>query len=245
MQGRFFLRCLVALSVPLIIAALAGVSVAQVAVSQTGYGIEPGGTLLPTVTVTATAAVQVEPTLATVSAAVDASSETATGAEELVRTKLEELGALLAERGVALTAGHFTVYPRWDFQGDSGPVRSGFEARRQISVTVGEVERVSEVLQLLLDSEVSEINGITYGLKDESEARRQAIEKALADANSQADVTARTLGGRVWTIRSVLITGGVNAYYGGPVAWDGARPVAPQPVTIEVTVTVEYLLLPH
>lgn len=245
MKSRSIAKIVSACVVPMAVAiGFAGAGAAQEAVLRLSSEGEPSS-LVTTVTVTATAAVQVEPTLAVINASVDASSETAAEAEAEISRKLDTLAAILGEQGVTVTAGHYTVYPRWDFQVEPGPVRNGFEARRQVFVTLEEPGRVGEVIELLLDSGVSEINGISYGLKDESEARRAAIVKALADAAYQAQVAAEALDRWVWTIRSVSITGGVNTYYAGPVAWEGGGRVAPQPVTVEVTVTVEYLLLPH
>lgn len=221
----------------------AGSGAAQEHVLPAGY--EGDSVAVTSLTVTTSASVQVEPTLATINAAVDATAVTATGAEEEVRQKLGALAALLAERGVTLTTGHFTVYPRWDYVGDTGPVRSGFEARRQIAVAVDEMNRLAEVIQLLLDMGVSEVSGITFGLKDDADARRRAIQKALADAEAQAEAAALAMGRRLWATRSVALQSGVYSYYSGPVAWEGAGAVMPSPATVEVTATVEYLLLPR
>jgi len=194
-------------------------------------------------TVTASRTVQVEPTLAVVNAAVDAIAERAAEAESQVRQRIEALSALLEERGAALTVGHFTIYPRWEYRGERA-VQSGFEARRQIAVSLEEVDRVGEIVQLLLDAGVNEIHGISYGLKDESEARRAAIEQALSDAREQAEAAAAAVGKRVGSIQSIALEHQVNAYYGGPLTWDGSGSMAPSPATVQANVVVEYLLVP-
>lgn len=195
-------------------------------------------------TVTAVAQVRRQPDVATISAAVDASAETAAEAEALVRDLIDRVGAALREQELPVSAGHFSIYPRYDYGGESGPIPVGFEARRQLEVTVSPVERAVEAIQILLDHGVKEIHGISYGLKDEVPARREAIRRALADAREQAESVAALSGQRILEIVTIAIDSSVHSYFSGPAMFEAGSSVAPTPATVQVSATVEYRLEP-
>lgn len=202
---------------------------------------EVGG-IATRLTVTSVGYVRVEPDLATISAAYSASAQTSAEAEGEVRRMLEAVGSALAEQGHTVTVGYFSIYPRYEYTGDSGPIAVGFEARRQLEVAVTEIDRVGEAVQLLLDLGVNEINGINYGLQDEGPARREAISRALASARDQADAVAELSGQRSVGVLSITIDSSMQSYFGGPLAFEATANMTPSPATVHVTATVEFLL---
>lgn len=226
-----------ALSAPFLDAA--GVWAAEAASSNTSGGGGSGGTKL---TVTAVAYVRTEPDLATISASYATTAETAVEAEGAVRRALETVGEALTQRGHVVTVGYFSIYPRYEYREETGPVTVGFEARRQLEVAVRDIDRVGEALQLLLDLGVNEIHGINYGLVNEAPARREAIRKALAEAREQAEAVAGLSGQKVAAVLSISIDSSMQTYFSAPLAFEASSHLTPSPATVHVTATVEYLL---
>ncbi len=72
-------------------------------------------------TVTAIASVRSQPDVAMISAAADASGESALESEARLRDRLRGVGAALGEQGFVVTAGHLSIFPRYDYRGDAGP----------------------------------------------------------------------------------------------------------------------------
>lgn len=231
--------------VALVFALLLGAHIAESA----GYvdlvgGQEPANdpALSTKLTVTSLAYVRNQPDVATINTGISASAGTSAEAEAAIRRMLDRVGAAMGERGHTVTAGHFSIYPRYDFREDSAPVIIGFEARRQLEVVVTEIDRVGEAVQLLLDLGIHEINGINYGLRDEAPARREAIRRALVDARAQAESVAELNGQKVAGLLSISIDSSVQAYFGGPVLVEAATSLTPSPATVQVAATVEFLL---
>lgn len=206
-------------------------------------GDEQGEGIATKLTVTSVGYMRTEPDLATISAAYSATAETSAEAEGVVRQMLATVGEAMAERGHTVTVGYFSIYPRYDYRGDSGPIAVGFEARRQLEVAVTEIDRVGEAVQLLLDLGVNEINSINYGLQDESSARREAIRRAMAGAWEQAETVAQLEGQRIAGVLSISIDSSMQSYYGGPVAYEATANLTPSPATVHVTASVEFLLV--
>lgn len=193
-------------------------------------------------TVTAIASVRSQPDVAMISAAADASGQTARESEARLRDRLQEVGAALGEQGFVVTAGHLSIFPRYDYRGDAGPEIVGYEARRQLEVTLSSVDRVAQAIQLLLDYGINEIHGITYGLQNEAPARKQAIRQALAHAREQAEEIAALNGQRVLEIVSIAVDSSVHSYLGGAALHEAGAEISPTPVTVQVSATVEYRL---
>lgn len=193
-------------------------------------------------TVSSVAYVRTEPDLATINAAFSASAETAAEAEAKVRDALQAIGERMAERGHAVTVGFFSIYPRYDYSEGPGPVIVGYEARRHLEVTISDIDRVGEALELLFDLGVNEINGINYGLANEEPARKEAIRRALEQARQQAEAVAQLKGRQVVAVSSIAIDSTAEAYYSAPLPFEASADVMPSPATVRVTATVGYVL---
>jgi uncharacterized protein YggE len=84
-------------------------------------------------------------------------------------------------------AGSVTVEPVYEYdEKQKKQVLQGYEARRSLTVKTADFSKISLISDEAVKNGVNSVEGFEYGLKDESKARAQADEKAIADARAQA-----------------------------------------------------------
>lgn len=70
----------------------------------------------------------------------------------------------------------------------------GFEATRQVVVEVDDLEQLPTLVAEVVQKGANRLDGVAYGLQDRTEARNEALTKALNDARGKAQRMAATLG---------------------------------------------------
>jgi uncharacterized protein len=124
------------------------------------------------------------------------------------------------------------------------PQTVGYRATNTINVTVDEVARAGAVLDAGIGAGANVANGLSFGFKDASALRRQALDQAARIARADADALAAALGVRVTGIRLAEEQGGVT-----PVPQPramaaegagGAVPVQPGQLTITASVRIVF-----
>jgi len=83
-------------------------------------------------------------------------------------------------------------YPQYDWSGNKKRYK-GQEITRTLSITVNDLDKLSPLLQALVENGISNINNISSGFQDKSALQRQALAKAIDDASSKAEFIAKKL----------------------------------------------------
>jgi uncharacterized protein YggE len=204
------------------------------------------------VTVTGTGTASIPPDVARAVLVAEATRPSAADARTETATIATRVLDALRGAGVApedLRTAGLDVSPAWEHDG-SRMVRTGFTVTNRIAVTVRDLEAVGRVLDAGLDAGATGLDGVTFGLLDESAAREEARRAAVADARRRAATIADALGGRLRTLVAVS-EGGVAAPFQpqarmmAMAADSGATPtpVRPGEVQVTVSVTAEWELL--
>ena len=84
---------------------------------------------------------------------------------------------------------------------DPGPER--FTARTLIHVRLTDLSMLAPLTAAALDAGASRIGGMRYSARAVTDARRAALDAALADAKAGAERTALRLGGRLGRIQEI------------------------------------------
>lgn len=79
----------------------------------------------------------------------------------------------------------------------------GYRADNTMTVTVNNIDMTGKVIDAALTSGAAKVNGISYGLKDETVATSAALQAAVADARHKADIIARALGVEIVGVQHV------------------------------------------
>ncbi|MDY4883380.1 MAG: SIMPL domain-containing protein [Anaerovibrio sp.] len=106
---------------------------------------------------------------------------------------------------------HYTMSPVYE----KGDYRKavGYRANNTVTVTVNDVAKAGQVIDAALSSGATDVNGLSFGLKDAKSVRNTALQMAVQDARSKADAIAAALGVKIVGIQNVKEDGGNFARY--------------------------------
>ena len=200
-----------------------------------------------TVGVGADATVERAPDEATVTVADVGRGETAAAARNDVSGDADAVRDALESEGATVTASRFSVSPEYDY-GDGGRELVGYVAVHTVEAETSDVDTVGALVDAAVDSGADRVDGITYGLSDETraeardEALTTAMERARGDATTLAAAEDRGVGDAVTIQTSQSGQPVVRAEYATAADTGGQTEISPGPVTVEVSVQVTYEL---
>ena len=209
------------------------------------------------ITVTGQGSVDRTPDQATVSFSIVTNDDVAARATSANNTAYNALVARLRALGIDAaaikTSSYYLTYnqrppqPNPQFQ-----PRYGYVVTRGVTVTSNRTDQAGAIVDAGVAAGVSNVNGVSFGLRDSRGAYRAALAAAVADAEAQAQALAAAA--RVRIVRVVSISAGsfsVPRPYA--IMARMAAPVPPAPVptdiqasdqTITATVSLTYEVAP-
>lgn len=225
---------------------------AAIALAACGSAAATGGTAeTRTVSVNGTGTIIVTPDMAIVNIGVITNNEDANRASSENAAKVEKIKEALLELGVAesdIKTANFSVYPMQQYD-DQGQVTSvTYQVDNNMEVKVRELDTLGTVLDAAIKAGANSIYGVQFDLADREAANAQAIEAAMQNALSRAEVLAQAAGAQLGEIQSVstyLGGGGIPMYAAAPMAESAMAadvPVNPGEMQIQVDVNVVYAI---
>ena len=215
-------------------------------VAQEPSPSEEPSTLDRTVSTTGVAIVRSAPDEALVTLGVHTDAPSADEAmDENARAMAAVIRALLDAglREDQLATATLNLWPRW---GDSGQEVIGFTAENQLTVTVGDLDRVGTIIDLAVDAGANLTSGISFRMSQGNPAADRALTEAVADARRKAELLAGAAGaalGEVVTITELSSGVPPPIYYAEAVAADAvATQVLPPTLESQVSVSVTWSL---
>jgi len=208
---------------------------------------------VPSLSVTGNAEVRVTPDQAHVRLGVTQEGSTAQEAQQKANTIGEAILSGLRQLGIdpkRIQTAQLTLYPIYtggvESMRNEKPRIVGYRASNVVSVIVDKIEQVGPVVDAGLKAGSNQVEGISFGLKDDSAVREQALAEAAVEARSKANAIAKALNVQILGIQEVT-EGGVSIV---PVMARADMmmakselappPVAPGEVTVNATLTVKY-----
>jgi uncharacterized protein YggE len=213
----------------------------------------------PTLTVSADAHVQTAPDLATVRLGVFAQEKDAAAAQSKVNDALGKIITAIRGQGVAaeqiqtsgLSLSPLYTNPRPRQNGETEEARIyAYRADSTVSVRVKDLKRTGAVIDAALTNGANQLQGVSFGLQNETSAKTQALRESAASAKAKANAIADALGVRLVELVEAQ-EGGANVirpiFEGYGRAMDMAAPasIAPTPVEpgqidISASITLRY-----
>ncbi len=195
------------------------------------------------------------PDQAQISAGVVSQAGTAEAALEANTDAMEQIFETLENAGVEernIRTSNFSVSPQYEVPPNNGGNRGqrrivGYQVSNQLTVIVEAIDDLGGILDVLVRSGANQLNGISFSISDpkplEEEARRAAVQDAIAKAQTLADAAGVSLG----PIISIQEGGG---NYRPPMpmmamraeSFDSSVPVARGESTIGVSVSITYAI---
>lgn len=195
--------------------------------------------------------VEVEPDTVGINAGVTTEAMTASDALRQNSTQMQRVIDRLKSLGIPerdIQTTRINLNARFDYdQQTRNQVFRGYEASNQVRVTMRDTENVGNVLDALVQAGANNINGPSFSVSDDTEAKAEARRRALERARMMAMDYAAVAGfsnvrvlkisesvqgnGREFSADAIMVTAERSA---------GAPPVQPGMVETGVTVSVTY-----
>ena len=200
-----------------IVAIVALLIVAVVAViNQPSADVTLGGSDQSGLSVNGTGSVAVIPDVARLELGVEVTAKTVAQARSSAAEAMDEIMASLKANGVDekdVQTRYFSIYPQYNYRNETAPEITGFAVNNQVTVTVRELDTVSDVLDdaIAAGGDFVRVNGISFTVDDPEQFLDDARKKAVENAREHAETLASAAGVSVGGVRSISESSG--GYY--------------------------------
>ena len=153
--------------------------------------------------------VLVESDLAIVTVGVREASADVLVAQASVNEKIAAIKQALLDAGVQETeinTDSINIYANYDYS-DNTEVIVGYTANNSLSVRTTDIDNVGALIDAAFAAGANTLDNVQFTVQDDSEAREQALTKAVEDARRKADVLAAAVGMQVTAIESIAESG--------------------------------------
>lgn len=206
-----------------------------------------------TIAVSGQGKVTVVPDMATVSLGVTVERDSAKAARQVAAQQMTQIVAALKALGIKdedIATSQVSLNPTYDYPVNGQPKLRGYQLVNTVTVTVNNIDQVSDVIDNSVQAGATTVNGVTFDVKDRAAAEAKAREAAVKDARTKADTIANGLGVTISGVASVAEQVQTPIWYGNmsaaPAAGAGAdsaqTPVMPGSTDVTITVQVSFLI---
>lgn len=166
--------------------------------------------------------IRVAPDMATLSVRVTALKPESLAAKEEVDTKVAALFSSLAGLGVSkkdIDSGNVITRPDYQYgKNDDQPKLLGYQAERQISIRLYDLDQLSQTLNKILEQGIQSIQQVSYGRRNADELRQQARLAAVANARELAEELSQGVDRKLGEVYAIEYqpsqSGSVPRHYG-------------------------------
>lgn len=156
-------------------------------------------------------AVAVEPDIAYVSLGVNVQAATAKEAQAKNAALMARVTTDLKNSGIQakdIQTTNFNLFP--EYRSNNDPMSeqiTAYRAVNQVAVTVRDIRKVGEVIDLSIKAGANNINHVIFSVSSPEQWRDKAIEAAVKDARAKAEVMAKTAKVALKSILSITESG--------------------------------------
>lgn len=204
-----------------------------------------------TIEVTGNGEAHVAPDVASLNLAIETHAATAQQSAgenaALAQKVVDALTQKLQGKGKVWTGG-YSLYPEYNEpRPNEKAVVTGYRAENSITVETGDISMLGGLIDIAISAGANRINFLNFTLRDESQARSQAIALAAKDAQAQAESLAKSLGVRLGPVIKATTeaqTRPIPMMRMGVMAASSSigatTPTQPNEVTVPATVSITY-----
>jgi uncharacterized protein YggE len=199
------------------------------------------------ITVAGEGAVSAQPDYARANLGVQVLAPTVDAATQENETKMAALIARLKEQGIAdkdIQTSNYDIFPQRNFQNGKPGEITGYQVSNTVQVTIHDLSKVSTILDQATQAGANNVNGVSFGLDNQEKLQVMALDKAVTDAQAQADELAKSSGvarGELLSI-SQVVTPNPIPFVNATAQADGAVPIQPGEIEVSARVQLTYAI---
>ena len=166
-----------------------------------------------TITVNGSGETLVTADTAVVSVGVNVRKKDALEAQAAANEVIASIRAVLTEAGLKeedISTGYINLYAVYDYSKDVEEIVA-YNANSSLAIKVTDMGRVGEVIDMAFGAGANTLDGVSFSVTDDTEARKEALKKAVADAQEKAAVLAEAAGLGELEVKAVQESG-VSVY---------------------------------
>ena len=121
-------------------------------------------------------------------------------------TSIDSICAALVESGLpkdCISTDYLYISPQYDYSGDNSNEIIGYNVNSGLKLTIYDVDAVGSYIDVAFAAGANSFDSITFAVKDNSEARDEALRLAVADAEKKANVLAEAAGMKLGDIVTI------------------------------------------
>lgn len=160
----------------------------------------------PHVVTSGTASVDATPDIATLAIEVSVSAKDAAQAKKQVDERVAQYFDFLQKNGIEkkdINAANLRTQPEYDYLKTGESQLKGYQAVRQVQVTLRQLDKLNELLDGALKSGLNEIRAVELGVAKPEVYREQARQKAIENATQQAASLAQGFQAKLGPVYSI------------------------------------------
>ncbi|MFS0752362.1 SIMPL domain-containing protein [Oceanobacillus sp. 1P07AA] len=195
-----------------------------------------------TITVTGTGSVLVIPSIAHVRLAVVTRNASLEEAQQQNNESMTNVISAIVGEGVpreSIQTTSFSARPIYNYV-DGKQIFETFEVRNEITITLEDLDRLGEIIDLAISQGANEVVSVTFSVDDPENFYEEALTLALRNAQSKAEVIAQELGVSINPIPTKITE--VDSGGNGVKLFAASTPVEPGTQRIEASVKANYQL---
>ncbi len=198
------------------------------------------------ITVSGTGQAAAKPNIAAIYLGVRTQAETATKAQSDNAALMNAVFDALKKNGISdsdIETTSYTLEPLMTYPEKETPRIVGYVCQNNIAVTVKDISRAGETIDIAVEAGANQVNSITFRLSDDKavELFEQALKNAVADANKKAEAISKSLNVKIVGPLDVSLGAGYAPY---PAMFESAvkagTPIVPGELKVTVSVQVSY-----
>lgn len=168
-----------------------------------------------------------------------ASTQNATDSSRVIAAVKQALG----NEGEVTTSG-YSLSPQYDYSDRKAPRLTGYETNNTVSVTVDDLGRLGKIIDSATRTGATNVNGISFTLRDPSQVRAQALGEAAKRARGNAEALANALGMHLANVLEVEPTEAPvfrplsKSFAAAPAAAMVSTPIEAGDIDVRATVTI-------
>ncbi len=168
-------------------------------------------------------------------------------------TKVMERLKAEGVESTAVQTANVAVYPVRTYNPETGEeTLTGYRAQNSVTVTFKDAEKIGKVLAASLETGVTNVSGLVWKLRDDSQVVADALKQAVANARTKAEALAEAQGVEIGDVimmsegsveqPSLPVYTDMAMPYGGDAVRVADTPISAATLDVTATVTVTYAL---